>query len=111
MNKSACALMLGAALLAGCGQSDKKDAPGQNPLNAPTDYLGTMAKAKKSAEGTTDVVSLNSAISMFQAEKGRNPKDLNELVTSGTIRELPKPPYNMKFEYDAAKGTVKVVAK
>lgn len=119
MNKSVIALLTGAALLTGCGQPEPaakpaeakpaESKPGENPLNAPTDYLGTVAKAKKSSEATIDTTSLNSAISMFQVEKGRNPKDLEELVTSGTIKALPKPPYNMKFSYDATAGTVKVV--
>jgi PBP1b-binding outer membrane lipoprotein LpoB len=113
MNKSVIALLAGTLLLSGCGQSETakpaEAKPGENPLNAPTDYLGTVAKAKKSTEATVDTASLSSAISMFQVEKGRNPKDLNELVTSGTIKELPKPPYNMKFSYDAATGAIKVV--
>ncbi len=116
MNKSVIALLFGTALLTGCGQTDPAAQPaesqvGQNPVDAPTDYLKTVAKAKKSSEAGVDTASLNSAISMFQVEQGRNPKDLNELVTSGTMKALPTPPYNMKFEYDAAKGTVKVVPK
>jgi len=114
MNKSVIALLTGSALLVGCGQSDPAAKPaetkvGQNPVDAPTDYLKTVAKAKKSAEAGVDTASLNSAISMFQVEKGRNPKDLEELVSSGTMKALPKPPYNMKFSYDATAGTVKVV--
>jgi hypothetical protein len=116
MKNSVCALFVGACVLAGCDKPQPAAKPaeekvGQNPIDAPTDYLKTVAKAKKSAEAGVDTASLNSAISMFQVDKGRNPKDLNELVTSGTLKELPKPPYNMKFEYDAEKGSVKVVPK
>ncbi|MGV3753932.1 MAG: hypothetical protein ACO1QS_00955 [Verrucomicrobiota bacterium] len=118
MNKSVIALLLGSALLVGCSKSEPAPAAkpaepkvGENPLNAPTDYLSTVAKAKKTAEAGVDTASLNSAISMFQVEKGRNPTNLNELVTSGTMKALPNPPYNMKFDYDAAKGAVKVVPK
>jgi hypothetical protein len=120
MNKSVMVLLVGASILVGCDKPAPAPAPaakpagekvGENPLNAPTDYLKTVAKAKKSAESSIDTVSINSAISSFQAEKGRNPTNLNELVTSGTIKQLPNPPYNMKFEYDAAKGEVKVIAK
>ncbi|MCD6051778.1 MAG: hypothetical protein K0Q55_3187 [Verrucomicrobia bacterium] len=117
MNKSVIVLLLGASVILGCDKPASETAPatkpaekvGENPLNAPTDYLGTVAKGKKSAEATVDTASLSSAISMFQVEKGRNPKDLDELVSSGTIKALPKPPYNMKFTYDAATGAVKVV--
>jgi PBP1b-binding outer membrane lipoprotein LpoB len=118
MNKSVIALLLGSALLAGCSKSEPAPGAkpaetkvGENPLNAPTDYLSTVAKAKKSSEATVDTASLSSAISMFQVEKGRNPKDLDELVSSGTIKALPTPPYNMKFSYDATNGVVKVVPK
>ncbi len=114
MSKSVIALLVGSALLAGCSKSEPSPSEtkvGENPLNAPTDYLSTVAKAKKSSEATVDTASLSSAISMFQVEKGRNPKDLDELVSSGTIKALPTPPYNMKFSYDATTGTVKVVAK
>jgi len=116
MNRSVIALLVGTALLAGCSKSDPaakpaEAKPGENPLNAPTDYLSTVAKPKKSTEATVDTASLSSAISMFQVEKGRNPKDLDELVSSGTIKALPTPPYNMKFSYDAATGAIKVVPK
>lgn len=116
MSKFVPALLAGAALIIGCGKSEEtakpaESKPGENPLNAPTDYLGTVAKGKKSAEATVDTASLSSAISMFQVEKGRNPKDLDELVSSGTIKALPTPPYNMKFSYDPATGAVKVVPK
>ena len=119
MNKSVIVLLLGASIIVGCDKPASETAPaakpaekvGENPLNAPTDYLGTLAKGKKSAEATVDTASLSSAISMFQVEKGRNPKDLDELVSSGTIKALPTPPYNMKFSYDATNGVVKVVPK
>ncbi|HEY1174426.1 MAG TPA: hypothetical protein VGH19_23880 [Verrucomicrobiae bacterium] len=119
MKKSVLVLLLGASIIAGCDKPASESAPaakppekvGENPLNAPTDYLSTVAKGKKSAEAGVDTASLSSAISMFQVEKGRNPKDLEELVSSGTMKALPTPPYNMKFSYDAATGAVKVVPK
>jgi hypothetical protein len=122
MKKSVCALLAGASILVGCDKPAPAPAPapgakpaeekvGENPLNAPTDYLKTVAKAKKSAEGSIDTISINSAISSFQAEKGRNPTNLDELVTSGTIKQIPAPPYNMKYNFDKEKGTVTVVPK
>ena len=80
-------------------------------LTAPVDYLGAVAKAKKSAEKTVETVSLNQAIQQFSAAEGRYPKDLNELVTEKYLPKLPDPPYGMKIVYDAAKGEVKVVPK
>jgi curli biogenesis system outer membrane secretion channel CsgG len=105
-----------ALALTGCGEN--KNAPGagtntasseSSPLTAPVDYLGAVVKAKQTAEKTVDTASLNQAIQMFRVEQGRNPKDLNELVTEKTIPRIPDAPYGMKLVYDAASGTVKVV--
>jgi hypothetical protein len=103
-------------LLIGCGEQSEKPAAGTNttssgstPLSAPADYVGALGKAKQTAEKTVDTSSLNQAIQMFNVEKGRYPKDLNELVTEKFIPKLPAAPYGMKLEYDAASGKVKVV--
>jgi len=80
-----------------------------NPLTAPLDYIESAGKAQKSAQKTVETASLNKAVQMFQVQEGRNPKDLNELVTSEIMTALPKPPYGMKFQYDAASGRVQVV--
>ncbi len=82
-----------------------------NPITAPVDYLGAVAKAKKSSEKTIELVSINQAIQMFQAQEGRFPKDLNELVTQKYLPKLPEAPYGMKIVYDADRGEVKIVAK
>jgi hypothetical protein len=109
-------------LLCGCGDkpaassapAEKKPAaaepaPGNNPLTAPVDYLGTVAKAKKTADKTIETTSLNQAIQLFNAQEGRNPKDLNELVTMKYVPSLPAAPYGMEIKYDAGKGSVEVV--
>jgi hypothetical protein len=97
-------------LLAGCGkQSAANNAPGQNPLNAPADYVGALAKGRESAIKVTDVASLNQAIQMFNVNEGRYPKDLNELLQSGLIVKIPDAPYGMKLNYDAASGQISVV--
>ena len=78
-------------------------------LTAPVDYLAAAAKAQQSAVKTVDVASINQAIQMFNVDKGRNPKDLNELVTEKYMPKLPTPPYGTKLEYDANTGKVTVV--
>ena len=101
--------------VAGCG--DKSNSPaqttnaasGSNPLTAPVDYLDAAAKAKQSAVKTVDVTSLNKAIEMFQVDRGRFPKDLNELVAEKFISKIPAAPFGTKIEYDAIAGKVKVV--
>ena len=107
--------------LAGCGQ--KSEPPSQptsptattnastvgNPVTAPVDYLGAVGKAKKVSEATIDTVSLNQAVQLFNAQEGRYPKDLNELVTEQYLPRIPDAPYGMKLSYDPVKGEVRVV--
>jgi len=107
-------LVLG-AILVGCGDSSNKStsgtntATGGNLVTAPVDYLDAAAKAKQKAVKTIDTTSLDKAIQLFNVEKGRNPKDLNELVSEKYIREIPAPPYGSRIDYDANSGTVSVV--
>jgi hypothetical protein len=96
----------------GCKQESssqpKPDSSG-NPLTAPADYVGALGKAQKSAQKTLGGVGLDQAIKAFQAENGRSPKNLEELVSSGAINEIPPAPRGMKYDYDPATGRVKVV--
>jgi hypothetical protein len=107
-----------AMLLAGCGDSSSPPATAKketttnasgNPVTAPVDYLGAVAKAKKTSIKVADVASLKQAINVFKQEEDRYPKDLNELVSKQYIPALPAPPYQMKYQYDAASGEVKVI--
>jgi hypothetical protein len=72
-------------------------------------YLGTLARSQQKAVKTIDTTSLNQEVQLFNAQKGRNPKDLNELVTKGYLGKLPDAPAGMKLNYDAAAGKVSVV--
>lgn len=72
-------------------------------------YIGAMVKAERNAATTADMASLKPAIDQFQVDKGRYPKDLNELITEKYISKVPEAPYGMKVDYDPATGTVKVV--
>jgi hypothetical protein len=102
-------------VLLGCGEkSDNAGASGTNassgnPLNAPTDYLRAVGKAQQSAVKTVDTSSLNQAIQLFNVEKGRFPKDLNELVQEKFMPQIPAAPYGYKIVYDAGAGKVSVV--
>jgi hypothetical protein len=80
-----------------------------NPVTAPVDYLGAVAKAKKTSIRVADVASVSQAIQLFKQEEERYPKDLNELVTKQYLPALPAPPYQMKYQYDATSGKVSVV--
>lgn len=123
MNKSLSPLLVATLILVGCSQETKTpdkaggSAPkvdinnnsSGSPVTAPVDYLGAVAKAKKTAEKGVDTAALNQQIQLFNAQEGRFPKDLNELVTMKYLPALPKPPYQMKFDYDAKTGQMKVV--
>ena len=99
----------------GCGKSSSQKTQTTNTasdgsvITAPVDYLGALAKAKKSTEKTVDTIALNQAIQMFEVQEGRFPKDLNEMVEKKVIRVIPQAPIGSKIEYDAVSGTVKVV--
>ncbi len=99
----------------GCGESSNKSASGTNTatggslVTAPVDYLDAASKAKQKAVKTVDTTSLDKAIQLFNVEKGRNPKDLNELVSEKYISEVPTPPYGTKIDYDPNSGRVNVV--
>jgi hypothetical protein len=116
-----CALgMVIAVMLVGCGEKsappatakkvDTQNNSSGNPVTAPVDYLGAVAKAKKTAVSVVDSTSLKRAIDTFKQEEDRYPKDLNELVAKQYIPALPAPPYQMKYQYNSATGDLKVVA-
>lgn len=79
-----------------------------NPLTAPVDYLGAIGQAQRHSQKVVDTVQIQSAIRQFQAVEDRNPKDLNELVSSGYLTQMPKAPYGMKILYDARTGQVRI---
>ena len=51
---------------------------------------------------------LTKAIDQFNVDKGRNPKDLDELVKERYISSVPNPPFGTKIVYDAASGRVNI---
>jgi len=109
--KICCCLTLVAAAVAlgGCGKEQDSPPPTAAPAAPPAGYLGALAKGQQTAVKTIDVTSLNENIRLFNVQEGRNPKDLNELVTQHYIGALPTPPVGMKFVYDATQGKVSVV--
>ena len=113
--KTACslfALLAGASLLAGCGDSSKPSAaPAAAAQPAPSsamNYAQTLVNSKKVADKTIDVTALNAALQLFNVQEGRYPKTLAELVPN-YIGKLPEAPLGYKITYDAAKGEVKAV--
>lgn len=107
-------ILLAGLLFAGCGDGggDKSNPAGGtssgNPITAPVDYLGAVGKAQQSAGKTTASVGLTQAIKMFEAQEGRRPRTLEELVPEFMDR-IPAPPAGMKFLYNPADGSLKVI--
>lgn len=75
----------------------------------PDNYLGQITKAEQTMEKKIDTAALNSAVQLFNAQEGRFPKDLNELVEKKYLGKLPVPPFGTKLQYDPADGKVSVV--
>jgi hypothetical protein len=113
--KSIALLSLAALLIAaGCKPSgDSQSSTSTNSsgsvLQAPADYVGALGRAEQNAGKTVDIASLNQAIQMVQVDKGRFPKDLDELVQEKYLKKLPDAPYGMKLDYDPSTGQAKVV--
>jgi hypothetical protein len=100
--------MLG-LLLTGCGEkSQSPNSSTSTPADAPRDYLGGLGNAQKNAVKTVDTASVTKAIQLFNVDKGRNPKDLDELVKEKYLPQIPPVPYGMKLVYDPDSGTVSV---
>ena len=76
-----------------------------------TDSLARLTGEEQKAVKTSDVAALTRAIQMFEADQGRLPKDLNEVVAMKYIAKLPEVPAGQKLDYDPNTGTVKVVPK
>lgn len=111
-----CLVGLLASALAACDGGDKPgtnqqdSVTGENPLTAPVDYLDAVSKAKSSTEATLAITQIRQAIQTFQAEYGRFPMNLDELIEDGYLRALPKLPYHTRFAYDKGSGTIDIVA-
>jgi hypothetical protein len=105
-----CLGILAAALLVGgCGKEQNSSGPA--PSSAASGYVGALAKGQQTAIKTVDVTSLNQDIQLFNAQEGRNPKDLDELVSKNYIGKLPDVPQGMKFVYDADQGKVSLASQ
>lgn len=126
--KSLCgiSLLIAALLVTGCGKkqsspadqktnapakTEEKETSSGNPITAPVDYLGAVANAQQSSIKKIDLAYINHAIQQFNAEEGRNPKDLDELIKEHYLGKMPTVPYGMRIQYDAASGKVSVVKK
>ena len=81
-----------------------------NPLTAPVDYLGAVARAQQSARKVVSTVGVDQAVKMFYGQEGRYPKDLKELVPD-YLPSIPPAPTGMKYSYDTNTGVIQFVPK
>jgi hypothetical protein len=102
-------ILAGALLAAGCGKEESSTPAASGSPSQGGGYVGTLARSQQSAVKTIDRTSLNQAIQLFNAQEGRWPANLDELVSMHYIAQIPAPPNGMKFNYDATQGKVTVV--
>jgi|ERR1051326_4727161 hypothetical protein len=72
-------------------------------------YGHTMATAKKNALTKTDLITVDRAIQAFQADRGRNPESLDELITEKFLPKLPDVPKGKAYSYNPQTAEVKIV--
>ena len=119
--KTSCVFLLCVcSVLVGCEKKEELPPP-QAPISnapagsggslstAPVDYLATATKAEQKMEKDVDIAALNKQTELFNAQEGRYPTDLNELVTKKYLGKLPVPPFGTKLQYDAQNGKVTIV--
>ncbi len=99
-------LLIVGIMAGGCGKEQSAA-----PASAPSGYVGALVKGQQTAVKVVDVTSLNQDIQLFNVQEGRNPKDLDELVTQHYIGQLPDPPQGMKFVYDESQGKVSLASQ
>jgi len=92
-------------------KTEEKETSSGNPITAPVDYLGAVANAQQASIKKIDLAYVEHAIQQFNAQEGRNPKDLDELIKERYLTKLPAAPYGMRIQYDAASGKVRVIKK
>ena len=108
-------LLVGCTLLSGCGK--KKVAEKNlltnnntgNPITAPAAYLGAVNQGRKFALKRVDIAQLQNAISLFNGQEDRFPRDLNELVAKHYMQAIPPLPPGSRYAYNPQTGDIRVV--
>ena len=106
------ALLAGSVIASGCGKNNSSSqTTGASPATLPAngDYGSTLANAQNHALAVVDLSSLKQAVDLFNAQEGRYPSNLDELVKSRMIREIPPVPRGGKLDYNPATGEIKIV--
>jgi hypothetical protein len=96
-------MVVAACIAAGCGRRDETSATRVAETN---DYVAMIeqARTRSAAEAIPD--ELTKAVRRFQADTGRLPMDLNELVAQRYLPGVPIPPAGFTITYDPQLGNV-----
>ena len=107
------ALLAGLLAVSGCGNNQNSGSQTTNatvPAAPAGGGVGSvLGNAQNLAVSVVDTSSLKQAIQLFNAQEGRYPKDLNELVTTHMIGQMPPAPRGKKFDYNPDTGEIKLV--
>jgi len=113
--RSLALVLLGVTLvITGCGNNSTPapqttNAAAPPPAPAGDNYGSVLANAQNRALDVVDTSSLKQAIQLFNAQEGRFPKSLDELVSSKLIAKIPPAPRGKKFDYNPTTGDIKIV--
>jgi hypothetical protein len=91
--------LLAFGLATGCNRKKQNAAPPPAP------------KASTAVTPEEKLAELHAALELWTFQRNQPPKDLNELVTTGYLKQLPTPPAGKKFLFDPAKMRVSLVTE
>ena len=92
----------------GCGKQAAEPGSAMNKPGTP-DYIPPAKSQEYVANGQIDLPALTVALREYCHWKMRVPKDLNELVASKYLTNLPTPPPGQKYAIDPTKLEVMLV--
>ena len=107
--------LAGMLLAAGCSNQDDTAGGGDvstnnyssgNPITAPTDYLGAVAKGQKNSVGKINLASIKQAVNLYMASEGKYPETLQQLVDEGYLGKAPEAPRGQQFNYNPQTGAI-----
>jgi len=96
-------LALGVGLMPGCGPSGSPPASDDKPQ---VDYQKVLAHSRERQSGEVKLGIVKDAIQRFQVNRARLPHNLQEVVGTGFLPEIPPLPPDRVYRYDPTYGTV-----
>jgi len=73
---------------------------------SPHDYREMLDRARSKQTEASLRTDLEQAVAEFRQKRSRLPTNLYELISSGVMTEIPKPPEGKAFSYDPVQGNV-----